>query len=164
MNLDRSSVVQSGPADVASADVGPASAGPQSTLQSVPVIPLRLNLTAHLLDARLAEGHGARPAVRTRSETLSYADVARLSSQYAHILTDDDIRPEERVIVALPDGPDYVAALFGILRRGSVVVMVNPDASPDLIRYFLEYTRATAAFVPVDRLDLFVTAAARPPQ
>ena len=124
------------------------------------MIPLRLNLTAHLLDARLAEGHGARPAVRTRSETLSYADVARLSSQYAHILADDDIRPEERVIVALPDGPDYVAALFGILRRGSVVVMVNPDASPDLIRYFLEYTRATAAFVPVDRLDLFVTAAA----
>jgi benzoate-CoA ligase family protein len=124
------------------------------------VIPLRLNLTAHLLDARVVEGHGARPAIRTRRETLSYADVARLSAQYAHVLAADDIRPEERVIVALPDGPDYVAALFGILRRGSVVVMVNPEAPPDLIRYFFEYTRATAAFVPFDRLDLFAGAAA----
>jgi benzoate-CoA ligase family protein len=124
------------------------------------MIPLRLNLTGHLLDARLAEGHGDRPAIRTKSETLSYADVVRLSAQYAHLLAADDIRPEERVIVALPDGPDYVAALFGILRRGSVVVMVNPDAPLELIRYFFEYTRATAAFIACDRLDLFSGASA----
>ena len=52
------------------------------------------------------------------------------------------------MIVALPDGPDFVAALFGILRRGSVVVMVNPDAPPELIHYFLEYTRATRGIRP----------------
>ena len=124
------------------------------------MIPARLNLAAHLLDARILEGHGARPAIRTKSHTLAYADVARLSAQYAHILATDDIRPEERVIVALPDGADFVTALFGILRRGSVVVMVNPDAPPELIRYFFEYTRATAAFVPADRETLFQQAAA----
>ena len=123
--------------------------------------PSRLNLAAHLLDARLAEGRGSRPAIRTEERVLTYADVARLSSRYAHILVADDVRPEERVIVALPDSPDYVAALFGILRRGSVVVMVNPDAPPDLLQYFFEYTRATAAFVPTTRYDAF-TAAARP--
>src|SRR5262249_5280605 len=63
-------------------------------------------------------------------------------------------------IVALPDGVDFVAALFGILRHGSVVVMVNPDAPADLTRYFFEYTRATAAFVPADRFDRFATEAA----
>jgi benzoate-CoA ligase family protein len=123
------------------------------------VIPTRLNLAAHLLDARIVEGRGDRPALRTRSATLAYKDVARSSAQYAHLLAADDIRPEERVIVALPDGPDFVAALFGILRRGSVVVMVNPEAPPDLIQYFLEYTRATAAFVPAERADLFAQAA-----
>ncbi len=94
------------------------------------MIPTRLNLTAHLLDARIAEGRGGRPAIRTRDRTLTYAEMARLSAQYAHLLAADDIRPEERVIVALPDGPDFVAALFGILRHGAVVVMVNPDAPP----------------------------------
>src|SRR5262249_33625896 len=65
------------------------------------------------------------------------------------------VRPEERVIVSLPDGPDFVAALFGVIRRGSVVVMVNPEAPPDLLRYFLEYTRATAAFIAGDRVGAF---------
>src|SRR5437899_1150282 len=68
---------------------------------------------------------------------------------------------------SLPDGPDFVAAFFGVLSRGSVVVMVNPDAPPDLHRYFFEYTRAAAAFVPSDRCDRFDRAAAgllRPPR
>ena len=118
-------------------------------------IPLRLNLSAYLLDARIAEGHGDRIAIRTDAQTYTYADVARRSAQYAHILAADDVRPEERVMVALPDGVDFVAALFGILRRGSVVVMVNPDTTPDLLRYFFDYTRATAAFVPAARLEHF---------
>jgi benzoate-CoA ligase family protein len=131
------------------------------------VIPVRLNLAAHFLDARIAEGRGSRPAIRTARGTLSYAQVARLSAHYAHLLAADDVRPEERVIVALPDGPDFVAAFFGILRRGSVVVMVNPDAPPDLLGYFFAYTRAAAAFVPADRRDRFDRAAdglSRPPR
>jgi benzoate-CoA ligase family protein len=119
------------------------------------MLPARLNIAAHFLDARIAEGRGDRPAIRTRARTWSYHDLVELSAQYAHLLAAADIRPEERVIVALPDGVDFVAALFGILRRGSVVVMVNPDAPPDLLGYFFEYTRATAAFVPRERLDVF---------
>lgn len=131
------------------------------------MIPARLNLAAHLLDARIAEGHGDRPAIRTATRIFSYLDVSRRSGQYAHLLAADDIRAEERVIVALPDGPDFVAALFGILRRGSVVVMINPDAPPELTRYFFEYTRATAAFVPSDRALVVNDACAglpRPPR
>ena len=119
------------------------------------MIPFRLNIAAHFLDARIGEGHGDRPAIRTRARTFSYADIAAFSAQYAHLLAAADIRPEERVIIALPDGADFVAALFGILRRGSVVVMVNPDAPLDLIRYFFEYTSATAAFITQERLDSF---------
>jgi benzoate-CoA ligase family protein len=127
------------------------------------VIPIRLNLAAHLLDARIAEGRGDRPAIRTGARTFSYDDVAQRSAQYASLLAADDVRPEERVIVALPDGVDFVAALFGILRRGAVVVMVNPDAPADLMRYFFEYTRATAAFAAADRIDRFAAEAASVP-
>ncbi len=120
-----------------------------------PVIPTRLNLAAFFLDARLAEGRGDRIAIRTNARTFTYGDVVRRSAQVAQLLAADDVRPEERVIVALPDGIDFVAALFGILRRGAVVVMVNPDTTPELIRYFFEYTRATAAFVPAERAAFF---------
>src|SRR5918996_2786860 len=116
---------------------------------------MRLNLAAHLLDARLADGPGARIAIRTDQCGLTYAEVTQLSSRYAHVLAADDVRPEERVVVALPDGPDFVGALFGILRRGAVLVMVNPEAPADLLQFFFEYTRATAAFVPVSHIAAF---------
>ena len=121
---------------------------------------MRLNLAAHLLDARIAEGHGTRVAVRTDERTSTYEEIARLSCRYASLLTADDIRPEERVIVALPDGPDFVAALFGIIRRGAVLVMVNPESPPDLLRFFFDYTRATAAFVAAASVSVFEQATA----
>ena len=121
---------------------------------------MTLNLAAHLLDARLAEGLGTRIAVRTDESSYTYDAIARLSCRYANALAADDIRPEERVIVALPDGPHFVAALFGIIRRGAVVVMVNPEAPLDLLRFFFEYTRATAAFVPAAALHAFTQASA----
>ena len=125
-----------------------------------PVIPVHLNLATYFLDARIAEGRGDRPAIRTAQETLTYAQIAARSARYAHLLAADDRRPEERAIVALSDGPDFVAVFFGILRRGAVAVMVNPDAPAELLRYFFEYTRATAAFVPSDRFERFQAAAA----
>jgi benzoate-CoA ligase family protein len=131
------------------------------------MIPVRLNLAGYFLDARVAEGRGDRVAVRTAPQLFSYADVAQRSSRTAQLLASDDIRAEERVIVALPDGIDFVAALFGILRRGSVVVMVNPDTTPELLHYFFDYSRATAAFVPADRLQVFeaqTAGLARPPR
>jgi len=129
--------------------------------------PVRLNLAAHFVDARLTDGFGNRPAVRTADRVWSYADIAALSSLFARLLEDEDVRPEERVIIALPDGATFVGALFGILRRGAVLVMVNPDLQPELLTYFFDYTRARAAFVDRDRLARFEAATAslthRPP-
>jgi benzoate-CoA ligase family protein len=123
-------------------------------------IPLQLNLASYFVDARLADGMGNRPAIRTADRTWSYFDVSALSARVAHVLEQHDVRPEERVVVALPDGPMFVAALFGILRRGAVVVMVNPDLQSDLVAYFFEYTRARAAFVDRAHLDAFERALA----
>jgi benzoate-CoA ligase family protein len=124
-------------------------------------VPLQLNLADHFLDARVREGLGNRVAIRTADRTWSYADVARLASHFAHLLQEDDIRPEERVIVALPDGAQLVGALFGILKRGSILVMVNPDLPPELITYFFEYSRARAAFIERSCLPAFNAATNR---
>jgi benzoate-CoA ligase family protein len=120
----------------------------------------QLNLADHLLDRRLAEGRRDRVALRTDAGTLTYGEVAALSARMAHVLAARGVRPEERVVIALPDTPAFVGALFGILRFGAVVVMVNPDLPADQIRYFFEYTRARAAFVTTSRLGDFAQAAA----
>src|SRR5262245_31246567 len=119
-----------------------------------------LNLAAHFLDARVAEGLGSRVAIRTDERLWSYLDIANLSSGFAYILADANIRPEERVIIALPDGASFVGALFGALRLGAVVVMVNPELPPELLTYFFEYTGARAAFVHRAYLPAFEKATA----
>jgi benzoate-CoA ligase family protein len=122
--------------------------------------PDTLNLADYFLDARVAEGHGALPAIRTEDRTWSYRDVVALSCRFAQILEDVDVRPEERVIIALPDGAPFVGALFGILRHGAVAVMVNPELSAEQITYFFELTRARAVFVHRAYRPAFEAAAA----
>jgi benzoate-CoA ligase family protein len=63
------------------------------------------------------------------------------------VLRQEGVRPEERVIIALPDGPAFVGALFGVLKIGAVAVMVNPHLRAHAIRSFYDYTRATTALI-----------------
>ena len=128
--------------------------------------PAHLNIADFFLDARVREGRGDRTALLTDAGRMSYREVQALANRYANVLGSVGVAPEQRVIIALPDGPDYVAALFGILKIGAVVVMVNPDLKPDAIEYFFEYSRAGAALVAADRAEAFRAAAgrlARPP-
>src|SRR5262245_6752643 len=94
---------------------------------------MTLNLSTHFVDERVREGLGDRVAVRTADRQWSYRELSAMTGQVARLLVNADVRPEERVIIALPDGVPFVAALFGILRRGAVVVMVNPESPPDLL-------------------------------
>jgi benzoate-CoA ligase family protein len=107
------------------------------------------------------EGRGDRTALLTDAGRLSYRQVQGLSNRYANVLSSAGVAPEQRVIIALPDGPDYVAALFGVLKIGAVVVMVNPELKPDAIEYFFDYSRATVALVAAARVHAFRVAAAR---
>jgi benzoate-CoA ligase family protein len=122
--------------------------------------PERFNIADYFLRARLAEGMGARPALLTDQGTSTYAEVDQLASRFAHLLREAQVSPEQRVIIALPDGPAFVGALFGILKIGAVVVMVNPQLSPEQISYFYDYTRATAVLVSGGEAEAFVAGAA----
>src|SRR6266542_5391768 len=112
-------------------------------------LPERLNIADWLLDARVREGRGDRPALLTEGDqgTHTYREVQALANRFGHLLASAGVEPEQRVIIALPDGPEFVAALFGTLRVGAVVVMVNPQLAVDAIEYFYGYTRASVALV-----------------
>ncbi|CAN5879728.1 benzoate-CoA ligase family protein [soil metagenome] len=124
-------------------------------------LPVQLNVADFFLDARVREGRGDRTALLTDAGRLSYREVQALANRYANLFSSAGVAPEQRVIIALPDGPDYVAALYGVLKIGAVVVMVNPELKPDAIEYFFEYSRAAVALVAAERADAFRAAAGR---
>ena len=94
------------------------------------VPPEEFNIADYFLDARIREGKGENTALLTDEQSLSYADVQRLANRFGNLLASLGVDPEQRVIIALPDGPEYVGALFGVLKIGAVVVMVNPHLEP----------------------------------
>jgi benzoate-CoA ligase family protein len=104
--------------------------------------PERLNIADHFLDARIREGRGGRPAVLTDARTWTYAEIQAHANRFGNLLLAAGADPEDRVMIALPDGADYVGALFGALKIGSVVVMVNPGLPDADIAQLLDYTRA----------------------
>src|SRR5438552_16881902 len=104
----------------------------------------RLNITEYFLDARVQEGLGKHPALLTEAGALTYADVQDLANRFGRILLDSGVEPEHRVLIALPDVPDFAGALFGTLKLGAVVVMANPGLPQAEIEALLEYTRASA--------------------
>ncbi len=109
--------------------------------------PEQFNIADYFLDRRIEEGKGNRPAVRTDDAVLTYADVQALANRFGNLLREAGIQPEQRVIIALPDSPEFVGALFGTLKIGAVVVMLNPQLNREAIEYFYAYTRAPVAFV-----------------
>ena len=121
--------------------------------------PERWNIADLFLDARVREGRGARAAIRSDAGTLTYAEVQAAANRFAHALAGAGVEPEHRVLIALPDGPEFVAALFGTLKLGAVVVMVNPGLSLGEIEYFLEYTRARVVVAHRDTAAAFQAAA-----
>ena len=121
--------------------------------------PEQFNIADYFLDARVREGKGARPAVLTDAGALTYQTIQALANQFGHVLTEAGVQPEQRVMIALPDGPAFVAVLFGTLKIGAVVVMVNPELKPEAIDYFYRYTRARVVVTHRDTASAFQTAA-----
>src|SRR5437879_13632136 len=121
--------------------------------------PEQVNIADDFLDGRGREGKGDRPAVLTDAGTLTYRQVQALANRFGHVLTEAGVGPEQRVMIALPDGPAFVGALFGTLKIGAAVVMVNPQLKPDAIEYFYSYTRARVVVAHRDTVAAFRNAA-----
>ncbi|PYO60194.1 MAG: benzoate-CoA ligase family protein, partial [Gemmatimonadetes bacterium] len=81
--------------------------------------PEQFNIADYFLDARMREGKGERPAVLTDAGTLTYREIQALANRFGHVFTESGVEPEQRVMIALPDGPGFVGALFGTLKIGA---------------------------------------------
>ena len=72
-----------------------------------------------------------KPCFTNMGVTLTYADVDRLSAQFAAFLRNDlGLSKGDRIGIQMPNVLQYPVALFGSLRAGLVVVSTNPLYTP----------------------------------
>ena len=119
-----------------------------------------MNIADYFLDDRVREGLGDRIALRTADGLMTYAALQARANQFANALREAGVRPEERVLIALPDVPDFAAALFGAIKMGAVGVMVNCFLGERRIREICDYARAAAVVLQADRGEVLARAAA----
>jgi benzoate-CoA ligase family protein len=128
---------------------------------SHPTFPDDFNLADYFLFHRLGEGLAHAPAILFGDRVYSYGDVAtRVRSLVGYFALNENVHPEERVLICLHDSPAFAVAFFATLAHGAVVAMANPDAPIEDLRYLVDYTRARCvitnprvAAALVDKLD-----------
>ena len=110
-------------------------------------IPRTFNVADFFVDRNLREGRGDRTALVCGEATYTYANVAALTSRVGHVLRDLGVRREERVLVALSDGVEFVATWYAVLKIGAVVADVYTFLPPKDYAHYLTYSRARVAVV-----------------
>ncbi|HKY32899.1 MAG TPA: benzoate-CoA ligase family protein [Candidatus Polarisedimenticolia bacterium] len=121
----------------------------------LPVFPERFNLADYLLAHNLEGSRGARTAVLCGQERYTYAQVDSLARRAAGALRGLGAGMEDRVLIVLPDGIEFVAAWLGTLKAGAVFAMANTIHTAEDYLYYLDYTRAPVAVVHASVLDRF---------
>ncbi|MBB2913062.1 acyl-CoA synthetase (AMP-forming)/AMP-acid ligase II [Streptosporangium becharense] len=79
----------------------------------------------------------ADPAVRDSRGGWDYRRVVELSHAVERWLADNGVDPGDRVIVQLPNRRETVPIVYGVSRRGAVLVPLNPGMKPFHLRSVL---------------------------
>ena len=96
--------------------------------------PERLN-AGRLLDRAVEAGHGGRTAVLWGDVAWSYDELLDRANRIARVLVEDlGLVPGNRVLLHAPNQPMTIAAWFGILKAGGIVVATMPLLRPAELR------------------------------
>ncbi|HEY1088352.1 MAG TPA: benzoate-CoA ligase family protein, partial [Archangium sp.] len=104
-------------------------------------LPERLNLAEVFLHAQ-AKKHPDRPAIYFEDQVISYGALADATNRATALYKGLGLEWEQRVLLMLPDVPQFASAWFATVQAGGTVSAVNPQLKPDEVTYYLNYTRA----------------------
>ena len=94
---------------------------------------------------------GRRLAIATRAgdawNELTYGDLDRRSAGLAGSLAAAGVKPGDRVALLCEPGGDWACAFFGVLRRGAIVVPLDPKLTHRELETLCQRSRLAAAFV-----------------
>jgi benzoate-CoA ligase family protein len=124
-----------------------------------PSFPERFNMADYFLYHNIEEGRENKVCLYYEDREWTYGEAARLSNQAGNALRELGANIEDRVLLVLPDCPEFVWTWFGAARIGAVITMVNPLLPVADYEYYLDYTRAKVAVVHESLLKTFSEAA-----
>lgn len=104
-------------------------------------LPEQLNV-AEVFLYRQARHQPLAPAIYFEDQVITYGQLAHLTDRATAVYRGLGLHLEDRVLLMLPDVPQFASAWLGAVKAGGVVSAVNPDLKADEVSYYLNYTRA----------------------
>jgi benzoate-CoA ligase len=115
--------------------------------------PERFNMAWYFLDRNVEEGRGGKRCLFWRDQAFTYREVQARANRLGNALRALGVGMEDRVLLVLPDRPEFAFAWFGAAKIGAVIAMVNPLLPAEDYLHYFDYTRAKVAVVDASTLD-----------
>lgn len=88
--------------------------------------PARLNVARELLDVHADGARATRPAIRHGHVTLSYRELRTQVDRLARGLREAGVEGGDRVLLRLPNGPEFVVTWLACQKLGAITVSTMP--------------------------------------
>jgi len=110
-------------------------------------LPEIYNAAVTFVDENIARGRGGNIAICYQDQKITYQEVFENVNRTGNALKELGIEVENRVLVILPDSPEFAYSFFGAIKIGAVAVPTNPWMFAKNYEYLINDSRARAIIV-----------------
>jgi 2,3-dihydroxybenzoate-AMP ligase len=99
------------------------------------------------LDASVAL-HADRIALSCNGASITYRELGERATRLALHFIERGLRPYDRVILQLPNEPEFAYVLYALVKIGAIPIMSLPAHRDAEISFFAQFTKARAHLMP----------------
>ena len=115
-------------------------------------VPATFNVATYFVDRNVIIGRGSRVAIECGDRQITYEQLLHKVNRFASALRRLAVRPEERVLLLMYDGPEFIYSFFGAIKMGAVPVPLNTLWKPNDYEYVVRDSRATVLVASAELL------------
>jgi len=115
-------------------------------------IPPTFNVATYFVDRNVIIGRGSRVAIECGDRQITYEQLLNKVNRFGSALRRLGVRPEERVLLLMFDGPEFIYSFFGAIKIGAVPVPLNTLWKPPDYEHVIRDSRASALIVSAELL------------
>ncbi|MCZ6623503.1 MAG: benzoate-CoA ligase family protein [Deltaproteobacteria bacterium] len=105
------------------------------------------NAATTFVDENIAQGRGKKTAIFYQDQQFTYQEVFERVNRSGNALRDLGVEIEQRVLLILPDSPEFAFGFFGAIKIGAVPIPTNPWMKANDYAYLLNDSRARAVIL-----------------
>ncbi|HEX9879256.1 MAG TPA: benzoate-CoA ligase family protein [Candidatus Binatia bacterium] len=110
-------------------------------------LPSVYNAATTFIDENIKAGRGSRTAIYYQDQRFTYQDLFDRVNRTGNALKSLGLDIEQRVLLVLPDSPEFAFGFFGAIKIGAVPIPTNPWLTAKDYEYLLADSKARVMIV-----------------